>query len=99
MLRPNCGLELKDAAFGNYPTLYHHGIFGEARARPQVLNEGFCMALAEAMKLKPAKSKVHKVFDRSFPLVERYDRLMDAQGHRQRLHQEVSARRWGWCQK
>ena len=53
-----------------------------------VTNEGFCMALAEAMQLKPAKSKVHKVLDRSFLLVERYDRLMDAQGHRQRLHQE-----------
>ena len=53
-----------------------------------VSNEGFCMALAEAMQLKPAKSKVHKVLDRSFLLVERYDRLMDAQGHRQRLHQE-----------
>jgi serine/threonine-protein kinase HipA len=24
-----------------------------------VINEGFCMALAEAMQLKPAKSKVH----------------------------------------
>ncbi|MDO9089184.1 MAG: HipA domain-containing protein, partial [Burkholderiaceae bacterium] len=28
------------------------------------------------------------VLDRSFLLVERYDRLIDAQGHRQRLHQE-----------
>lgn len=53
-----------------------------------VINEGFCMALAEAMQLKPAKSKVHLVLDRSFLLVERYDRLIDAQGHRQRLHQE-----------
>ena len=53
-----------------------------------VINEGFCMALAEAMQLKPAKSKVHKVLDRSFLLVERYDRLIDAQGNRQRLHQE-----------
>jgi len=53
-----------------------------------VINEGFCMALAEAMQLKPAKSKVHFVLDRSFLLVERYDRLIDAQGHRQRLHQE-----------
>lgn len=53
-----------------------------------VINEGFCMALAEAMQLKPAKSKVHRVLDRSFLLVERYDRLIDAQGHRQRLHQE-----------
>jgi serine/threonine-protein kinase HipA len=53
-----------------------------------VINEGFCMALAEAMQLKPAKSKVHQVLDRSFLLVERYDRLIDTQGHRQRLHQE-----------
>jgi len=53
-----------------------------------VINEGFCMALAEAMQLKPAKSRVHWVLDRSFLLVERYDRLVDAQGHRQRLHQE-----------
>lgn len=53
-----------------------------------VINEGFCMALAEAMQLKPAKSKVHFVLDRSILLVERYDRLIDAQGHRQRLHQE-----------
>lgn len=53
-----------------------------------VINEGFCMALAQAMQLEPAKSKVHRVLDRSFLLVERYDRLIDAQGHRQRLHQE-----------
>lgn len=53
-----------------------------------VINEGFCMALAEAMQLNPAKSEVHLVQDRSFLLVERYDRLIDAQGHRQRLHQE-----------
>ena len=53
-----------------------------------VINEGFCMALAEAMQLKSAKSKVHHVLDRSFLLVERYDRLIDEHGHRQRLHQE-----------
>jgi len=53
-----------------------------------VNNEGFCMALAEAMQLNPAKSKVHSVLNRPFLLVERYDRIADAQGHRQRLHQE-----------
>lgn len=57
-----------------------------------VTNEGFCMALAEAMQLKPANSKVHAVLNRSFLLVERYDRIADAQanlqGRRQRLHQE-----------
>ena len=53
-----------------------------------VINEGYCMALAEAMQLKPAKSKVHAVLGRPFLLVERYDRLIDAQGQRKRLHQE-----------
>jgi serine/threonine-protein kinase HipA len=53
-----------------------------------VINEGFCMALADAMQLKPARSRVNLVLDRPFLLVERYDRLIDAQGHRQRLHQE-----------
>ncbi|MFN7835856.1 MAG: type II toxin-antitoxin system HipA family toxin [Burkholderiaceae bacterium] len=53
-----------------------------------VINEGYCMALADAMQIKPAKSKIHLVLNRSFLLVERYDRLVDALGHRQRLHQE-----------
>ena len=53
-----------------------------------VQNEGFCMALADAMKLKPAKSKVHHIQDRSFLLVERYDRRIDENGRRQRIHQE-----------
>lgn len=53
-----------------------------------VLNEGFCMRLAEGMQLKPAKSKIHSVLNRSFLLVERYDRVIGAQGQRQRLHQE-----------
>jgi serine/threonine-protein kinase HipA len=53
-----------------------------------VINEGFCMALAEAMQLKPAKSKVHQVLDRSFLLVERYDRIIEPSGRWQRLHQE-----------
>lgn len=53
-----------------------------------VSNEGFCMALAEAMQLKPAKSKVRSILNRSFLLVQRYDRIADAHGDRQRLHQE-----------
>lgn len=53
-----------------------------------VNNEGFCMALAEAMKLKPAKSSIHHVENRSFLLVERYDRRIDDEGNRQRIHQE-----------
>jgi len=53
-----------------------------------VINEGFCMALADVMQLMPAKSKVHEVRGRSFLLVERYDRQIDAHGWRKRLHQE-----------
>ena len=53
-----------------------------------VSNEAFCMALAEAMQLKPAKASVHSVMNHRFLLVERYDRWVDTQGQRQRLHQE-----------
>jgi serine/threonine-protein kinase HipA len=53
-----------------------------------VANEGFCLALAEAMQLKSAKSQVHSVKGRQFLLVERYDRVVDTQGLRRRLHQE-----------
>lgn len=53
-----------------------------------VVNEGYCMALADAMRLRPAKSKIHVVLDRPFLLVERYDRIVDAVGQRQRVHQE-----------
>ena len=53
-----------------------------------VVNEGFCMALAEAMQIRPAKSSMHVVLDRPFLLVERYDRVLDAQVHRLRVHQE-----------
>lgn len=53
-----------------------------------VANEGFCMALAEAMQLKPANTSIHKAGDREFLLVERYDRRVDSGGSRQRLHQE-----------
>jgi serine/threonine-protein kinase HipA len=53
-----------------------------------VTNEGFCLALAEAMRLKPARSKIHTVRDRQFLLVERYDRTVDTTRRLQRLHQE-----------
>lgn len=53
-----------------------------------VINEGFCLALAESMGLSPVKSKVHVLMDRSFLLVERYDRVLDLLGNRQRIHQE-----------
>lgn len=53
-----------------------------------VVNEGFCLALANALQLKPAKSKMDSIGDRPFLLVERYDRFADARGNRLRIHQE-----------
>ncbi len=53
-----------------------------------VINEGFCLALAAAMRLQVAKASVHTVMNRPFLLVERYDRIVDDAGCRQRLHQE-----------
>jgi serine/threonine-protein kinase HipA len=57
-----------------------------------VSNEGFCMLLAEAMGLRPARARTHQVLGRSFLLVERYDRVLSREGKGtlllQRLHQE-----------
>lgn len=53
-----------------------------------VTNEHFCLTLAEAMQLKPAKSQVHSVLGHQFLLVQRYDRITDPQGRPKRLHQE-----------
>ena len=53
-----------------------------------VHNEGFCLALAEAMQLQPVRAQVRTVQGRAFLLVERYDRSVRAAGQRQRLHQE-----------
>jgi serine/threonine-protein kinase HipA len=53
-----------------------------------VFNEGFCLALAEALKLKVARSQIMIVQYQSFLLVERYDRQMLPDGSLLRLHQE-----------
>lgn len=53
-----------------------------------VINEGFCMALAQAMRLAPAQTQVREVLGRSYLLVQRYDRIVDAAGVRHRIHQE-----------
>ena len=53
-----------------------------------VINEGFCMALAEAMHLPTAQAQIRRFGGHLSLLVERYDRTIDAQGRRQRLHQE-----------
>lgn len=59
-----------------------HGIEGS------VFNEGFCLALAEALKLTVACSQIMTVQHQSFLLVERYDRQMQPDGSLIRLHQE-----------
>ncbi len=51
-----------------------------------VFNEGFCMALAGALKLDVANTKIHRVAERHYLLVARYDRQPGTQS--QRLHQE-----------
>ena len=55
-----------------------------------VFNEAFCMALAGALKLDVARTKIQTIADgegnRHYLLVERYDRQPDMPG--QRLHQE-----------
>lgn len=53
-----------------------------------VVNEAFCMSLAELMGLQSAKVQIHSVGAQSFLLVERYDRTVDHAGQLQRLHQE-----------
>jgi serine/threonine-protein kinase HipA len=53
-----------------------------------VTNEGFCLALAEAVGLKAARSHIRSIGGLRFLLVERYDRLINPQGCTQRLHQE-----------
>ena len=51
-----------------------------------VFNEGFCMALGRALKLDVAPTQIHRIGERHYLLVERYDRQPGSQ--RQRLHQE-----------
>lgn len=53
-----------------------------------VFNEGFCLALAEKLKLTTAKAVIRRVGDRPYLLVERCDRNRLPNGQLQRLHQE-----------
>ncbi len=53
-----------------------------------VYNEGFCLALAEELKLDTARAVIRQVADRTYLLVERYDRQRMSDGQIQRLHQE-----------
>lgn len=53
-----------------------------------VINEAFCLALADSIGLRTSKACVRTVQGRQFLLVERYDRVADPDGHQHRLHQE-----------
>ncbi len=58
-------------------------------------NEYFCMSLASAIGLEVAAVEMYVVADRSFLLVTRYDRAVDARGSVTRLHQEDFAQALG----
>lgn len=53
-----------------------------------VFNEGFCLALARALKLDVANAALHGPPDHTYLLVERYDRQRTPTGQLVRLHQE-----------
>lgn len=52
-----------------------------------VFNEGFCLILAKRMKLRAASVIISRAFERTYLLVERYDRT-HREGSLLRLHQE-----------
>jgi serine/threonine-protein kinase HipA len=58
-------------------------------------NEYFCMSLASAIGLDVAAVEMRIVAERSFLLVTRYDRAIDAGGNITRLHQEDFAQALG----
>jgi serine/threonine-protein kinase HipA len=58
-------------------------------------NEYFCMSLAGEIGLEVAAVEMRVVADRSFLLVTRYDRAIDASGTVTRLHQEDFAQALG----
>ncbi len=53
-----------------------------------VLNEAFCLALAEAMQLPVARANIHLAAHTEVLLVERYDRRGDTDSLSARIHQE-----------
>ena len=59
-----------------------------AAVENSVLNEGFCMALAQAMGMLAAPTQIFTVHGRQVLLVARYDRRTGQDGQTQRMHQE-----------
>jgi len=60
-----------------------------------VENEAFCMSLAARVGLPVAHAEARAIENRRYLLVERYDRLTDADGHTTRLHQEDACQALG----
>lgn len=59
-----------------------------ASVEGSVINEGFCLALAQGMGMPTAQAQIFHVQERQVLLVARYDRRLDAGGQPVRLHQE-----------
>lgn len=59
-----------------------------ASVEDSVFNEGFCLALAQAMGLPTAQAQIFVVQGREVLLVARYDRRVGVQGQPMRIHQE-----------
>lgn len=59
-----------------------------AAVEDSVLNEGFCLALAQAMGLPTAQARILAVGDKRVLLVTRYDRRTGDDGQSLRIHQE-----------
>ena len=59
-----------------------------ASVQDSVINEGFCLALAQAMGMPTAQAQIFQVSDRQVLLVARYDRRVGTDGQPVRIHQE-----------
>jgi serine/threonine-protein kinase HipA len=59
-----------------------------ASVEGSVINEGFCLALAQAMGMPTAQARIYSVDDRQVLLVARYDRHAAEDGRPVRIHQE-----------
>ncbi len=59
-----------------------------ASVEDSVFNEGFCLALAQAMGLTTAQAQLFDVQGRQLMLVARYDRRVGVDGQPVRIHQE-----------
>lgn len=66
-----------------------HILKPEIRGYPDAVeNEAFCMRLASHLGLRVAEVETIKVGERALLVVSRYDRLVDAEGNVERIHQE-----------